>query len=125
MVESKLKRKSADVDVQKVNSMRCYKYKCCQTFSWDDTLALKQKFYSSSFEVHRKIAYAMQGQLHSLPERQNKFITLCNKVCENAWYIIHGVSRSAYYKYKVVTNAKRINDMHGNAGIASSQAHTI
>ena len=43
----------------------------------------------------------------------------------NAWYIIHGVSRSAYHKYKVVALVSRINKMHGNSGIAWLQAHTI
>ena len=32
-VESKLKRKSLDMEVQKVSSLRCCKYRCIQTFS--------------------------------------------------------------------------------------------
>ena len=67
-VESKLRRKSSDMEVQKVSSLRCYKYRCTQTFSWEDTLAVKQKFYSTTFEFRREIAYAVQGQLHKLPE---------------------------------------------------------
>ena len=31
--ESKMKRKSTDMEVQKVSSLRCYKYRCTQTFS--------------------------------------------------------------------------------------------
>ena len=84
-VESKLKRKSSDLDVQKVSSLRCYKYRCSQTFNWDDMLALRHKFYNSSFEVRREIVYTVQGQLHKLLERQKKFITLSNReLCENA-----------------------------------------
>ena len=91
--DSKLKWKLSDLDVQRVSSLRCCKFRCCQTFSWDDTLALRHKFYSNTFEVCREIAYAVQGQLHSLPERRKKFMTLCScQVCENAWYSIHGVS---------------------------------
>lgn len=51
--ESKVKRKTLNADVQKVSSTRCCKYRCCQTFSWDDTLALRHKFYASSFECRR------------------------------------------------------------------------
>ena len=33
LVESKLKKKSSDMEVQKVSSLRCCKYRCTQTFS--------------------------------------------------------------------------------------------
>ena len=85
-----------------------------------------RKFYNSIFEVCREIAYVVQRQLHSLPEQRKRFIILCNReVCKNAWYIIHGVSRLAYHKYKATAFGGRINEMHGNAGIARSQALTI
>ena len=106
--------------------MRCCKFRCCQTFSWDDTLALRCKFYGSTFEVRREIAYAMQGQLHSLPERRKKYLTLSSReVCENTWYSIHGISRLAYHKYKAAAFAGRVNGMHGNSGITWPQLHTI
>ena len=38
------------------------------------------------------------------------FMTLCRReVCENAWYTVHGVSRSAYHKYKAAALAGRVN----------------
>ena len=88
LVETKLKRKLSDSDVQRVSSLRCCKFRCCQSFSWNDTLALRRKFYGSTFELYREIAYAVQGQLHSLPERRKKFLTLSGReVCENAWFM--------------------------------------
>ena len=76
--------------------------------------------------MHREIAYAVQGQLHSLPERRKKFLTLSGReVCENAWYSIHGVSRAAYHKYKAAALAGRVNEMHGNSGITRLRPHTI
>ena len=125
-VETKLKRKLSDLDVQRVSSLRCCEFKCCQSFSWDDTLALRCKFYGSTFELRREIAYAMQGQLHSLSERRKKFLTLSgHEVCENAWYSIHGVSRAAYHKYKAAALADRVNGMQGNSGITRPRPHTI
>ena len=54
------------------------------------------------------------------------FLTLCSReVCENAWYTIHGVSRSAYHKYKAAALAGRVNGMHGNSGITRPRPHTI
>ena len=58
-VETKLKRKLSDSDVQRVNSLKCCKFRCCQSFSWDDTLALRRKFYGSTFKLRREIAYAV------------------------------------------------------------------
>ena len=125
-VDTKLKRKLSDSDVQRVSSLRCCKFRCCQSFSWYDTLALRRKFYGSTFELRREIAYAVQGQLHSLPERRKKFLTLSGReVCENAWYSIHGISRAAYHKYKAAALAGRINEMHGNSGITRPRPHTI
>ena len=125
-VDTKFKRKLSDSDVQRVSSLRCCKFRYCQSFSWDDTLALRRKFYGSTFELRREIAYAVQGQLHSLPEQRKKFLTLSGReVCENAWYSIHGVSRAAYHKYKAAALAGRINGMHGNSGITRPRPHTI
>ena len=125
-VETKLKWKLSDSDVQRVSSLRCCKFRCCQTFSWDYTLALRHKFYGSTFEVHREIAYAVQGQLHSLPERRKKFLTLSgSEVCENAWYSIHGISRAAYHKYKAAALAGRVNGTHENSGLSRLRLHTI
>ena len=81
-VETKLKWKLSDSDVQRVSLLRtCYKFRCCQTFNWDDTLALRRIFYGSTFEVCREIAYAVQGQLHSLLERRKKFLNLSGREC--------------------------------------------
>ena len=81
-------------------------------------LALRCKFYGSTFKVRREIAYAVQGQLHSLPEQRKKFLTLSGyEVCDNAWYSIHGVSRAAYHKYKAAVLAGRVNGTHGNSRI--------
>ena len=125
-VKTKLKWKLSDSDVQRVSSLRCCKFRCCQTFNWDDTLALRGKFYGNTFKVRKEIAYAVQGQLHSLPKRRKKSMTLSSReVFENAWYSIHGDSRSAYHKYKAAALAGRVNGMHGNSGITWPRPHTI
>ena len=125
-VKTKLKWKLSDSDVQRVSSLRCCKFRCCQTFSWDDMLALRRKFYGSTFEVRKEIAYAVQSQLHSLPERRKKFLILTSReVCENAWYSIHSVSRAVYHKYKAAAFAGRVNETHGNSGITRPRPHTI
>lgn len=124
--ESKLNRKTSRCDIQIVSAQRCCKYRCCQTFRWEDTMTLRRMFYSSPFESRREIAYAVQGQLHSVPGRTKKYITMAGRdVCENAWYIIHGVSRAAYHNYKAAARGGFCNGSHGNTGMSRPRPRTI
>jgi hypothetical protein len=112
--------------VQRVSSQRCCKYRCCQTFRWEDTITLRRRFYSSPFESRREIVYAVQGQLHSVPGRTKKYITMAgNDVYENAWYIIHRVSMSAYHNYKAVARGGFCNGSHGNTDMSRPRRRTI
>jgi hypothetical protein len=53
---------------------------------------IRRKFHSGSFAARHETGYSVLGQLHDLPGKRKKFITLANRdMCENAWYIIHGV----------------------------------
>jgi hypothetical protein len=59
---------------------------------------IQRKFHSGSFAARRETGYYVVGQLHDLPRKRKIFITLANRdVCENSWYIIHGLSRSAFF----------------------------
>jgi hypothetical protein len=89
-------------------------------------MTLRCRYYYSPFESRWDIAYTVQGQLHSVPGRTKKFITMAgNNVYENAWYIIHGVSRSAYHNYKVAARRGFCNGSHGNAGMMRPRPRTI
>jgi hypothetical protein len=109
-----------------VSSVRCCTEKCCQTFDWADTVRIRRKFHSGSFAARRKTGYSVLGQLHDLPGKRKKFITLANRdVCENAWYIIHGLSRLAFFLYKSAAKARSVSGYHGNLGVLRPRAHTI
>jgi hypothetical protein len=87
---------------------------------------IRRKFHSGSFAARRETGYSVLGQLHDLPGKRKKFITLANHdVCENAWYIIHGLSRSAFFLYKSVAKAGSVSGCHGNLGVLRPRAHTI
>jgi hypothetical protein len=87
---------------------------------------IRRKFHSGSFAAKRETRYPVLGQLHDLPGKRKKFITLANcDVCENARYIIHGLSRSAFFLYKSATKAGSISGCHGNLGVLRPHAHTI
>jgi hypothetical protein len=119
---TKLQRKTSPVELRKMSSKQC----CCQTFDWEDTVRIRRKFHSGSFAARRETGYFVLGQLHGLPGKRKKFITLANRdVCENAWYIIHGLSRSAFFLYKSATRAGSVSGCHGNLGVLRPHAHTI
>ena len=87
--QSKLQMKTLETDICKVSSQKCYKLRCCQTFPWEDTRTLRQKFFACTFETRREMAYVVQTQLHTSVILGKKFVTLANTDdCENAWYII-------------------------------------
>jgi hypothetical protein len=55
-----------------------------------------------------------------------EYITMAeNDVCENAWYIIHGVSRFAYHNYKGAARGGFCNGSHENTGISRPRRRTI
>jgi hypothetical protein len=123
---TKIHYKTSPEEVRKVSSVRCYTEKCCQTFDWEDTMRIRRKFHSRSFAARRETGYSILGQLHDLPGKHKKFITLANRdICENAWYIIHGLFRSAFFLYKSAAKAGSINGCHGNLGVLRPRAHTI
>jgi hypothetical protein len=123
---TKIHQKTSPEEVRKVSSVRCRAEKCCQTFDWADTVRIWRKFHFGSFSARCKTRYFVLGQLHFLPGKRKKFITLANRdVCENAWYIIHGLSRSAFFLYKSAAKAGSISGCHGNLGVLRPRAHTI
>jgi hypothetical protein len=79
---------------------------------------IRRKFHSESFAARRETGYSVLGQLHDLPGKRKKFITLANgDVCKNAWYIIHGLSRSAFFLYTSAIRAGSISGCHGNLDV--------
>jgi hypothetical protein len=96
-----------------VSSVRCYAEKCYQTFDWEDMVKIRRKFHYGSFAARRETGYFVLGQLHDLAGKRKKFITLANRdVCENAWYINHGLLRSAFFLYKSAAKAGSVSGCH-------------
>ena len=87
---------------------------------------IRKKFYSGSFAATRETGFSDLGQLYDLLGKQKKFITLVNHdLYENAWYIIHGLSRSAFFLYKSVARIGSISRCHGNLDVLKPRSHTI
>jgi hypothetical protein len=87
---------------------------------------IRRKFHGGSFAAKRETGYSVLGQLYDLPGKRKKFITLANRdVYENAWYMIHGLSRSAFFLYKSAARAKSVSGCHGNLGVLRPRTQTI
>ena len=123
---TKIHQKTSLEEVRKVSYVRWCAEKCCQTFDWEDTVRIRRKFHSRSYATKRETGYSILEQLYDLPRNRKKFITLANRdVCENARYIIHGLSRSAFFLYKSVAKTRSISECHGNLGVLWPRAYTI
>jgi hypothetical protein len=87
---------------------------------------IRRKFHSGSFATRRETRYSVLGQLHDLPGNRKKFITLTNRdMYENASYIIHGLSRPAFFLYKSAAKVGSVSGCHGNLGVLRPRVHTI
>lgn len=113
-------------EVPNVSSRRCYARGCYQKFDSTDTLRLRQQFYSNSFNCHRALAFAVQGQLQALPRKCKKYITLASKeVCKIAWYNILGITNLSTHVYKKNVAVGHVTLVHDNNGELCLVSHTI
>ena len=95
-------------------------------FEWEDTVRIRRKFHAGSFASRRETGYYVVGQLHDLPRKRKKFITLANRnMCENARYMIHELLWWAFFLYKSAAKAGSVSGCHGNLGVLRPCAHTI
>jgi hypothetical protein len=87
---------------------------------------IRRKFHVGSFAARHETGYSVMEQLHDLPGKRKKFITLANRdMCENAWYMIHGLSRSAFFLCKSTARARSVSRCHGNLGVLRPRTHKI
>ena len=47
------------------------------------------------------------------------------EVCPTAWWIIHGIARATYYRYKEKAVARKQAEVHGNVGSKKPRMHTL
>ena len=120
-------RKTRDLQIRKVSSRDCCLRHCCQFLPQEKTLDIRRRFYLKSFEERREYAISSGGHIHNFDGDENrKVITLDGmEVCIPAWYIIHGISKSAYHTYALMYKEGVLSGDHGNKGVKRPRVGTV
>ena len=113
---SQYNTKTADVELRKVSSERCYSKHCSEIFPQVLTLIVRQIFNLKSFKEKREYWIAAGGQMHLVDgDRRKKYLTLHGvEVCATAWYLIHGIPNSTFHIYVQRYNEGVLSIVHGN-----------
>ena len=89
-----------ETSIRFVATKDCCAKRCCQLFPCDKIKFLRQEMWLGDFrmrfakklEVHRNMHFNAEGC---------KVVTLENiEVCCTSWYIIHGVSKADFYRFR-------------------------
>ena len=108
---------SLDV-VKEVITLTCCGHHYCQIYPWDKTKWLMTKYWSISFKAKCKYAYAIIDQLHQKEGEVRLYITTGGvEVCKNAWWKIHGISKSTHMVYKQCLEVGHVSFMRENIGV--------
>ena len=120
-------RKTRDSEIRKVNSKYCCRRYCCQFIAQERTVMIRTRFYLKSFDERREYAISSAGQIHFFDGNPNfKVITLEGmEVCIPGWYIIHGISKSAYHTYALMYKEGVLLEDHGNKRVKRPRVGTV
>ena len=115
-LEAKREKLVKDEHIRQVATKDCCASLCCQMFPRDKIKALREEMWLADFRFRSSKKLEAHRNMHVGPGGR-KFITLENiDVCANAWFTIHGVSRSDFYRHGKYALEGRRSRYHGNLG---------
>ena len=103
-------------DVQQLALIDCCKLKCCQAAKCTTILELRMEFWNMTLE--NQMAYIFNAFGNSIRTNTNGVVSylfgFCGKdICYRAWYELHGISKTSFYRYKEQHNAGYTRAMRG------------
>ena len=109
-----------------VSTKTCCNRNCVQPFPCGQIQAIWTKLYGSDeFKACNKTLLEVHRQIHK-DNDSKEWITLKGmEVCPTAWWIIHGIAKATYYRYKEKARAGKQADVHGNVGSKKPRMHTL
>jgi hypothetical protein len=114
----KIEKMLSKESVRNVGAAESCAMNCCQHFPCENTLLLRQKFWSLSFEDYKTYGLDIPRKLHTRGVGSGrKFITIQGlDIYETTWYQIIGLSRSTYMLNKSDNKRGCWFLPHGNKG---------
>ena len=97
-----------------------------QPFPCGQIQAIRTELYGSDeFKVHNKTLLEVHRQIHKDNDGKEWITLKGREVCPTAWWIIHGIAKATYYRYKEKARAGKKADVHGNVGSKKPRMHTL
>ena len=109
-----------------VATKECCPKNCCQHFPRREILPLRSNLHVKEGVYNRKkCLLEVHRQMHK-DNAGNDCITLKSRgVCPTAWWIIHGISKATFYRFKSMANDGKEAEGHGNLGSKKPRKHTL
>ena len=109
-----------------VSTRTCCNRNCVQPFPRGHIQAIRSELYASNdFKARNKPLLEVHRQIHRDNDGKEWITLKGREVCLTAWWIIHGISRATYYRYKDKAVAGKQAEVHGNVGSKKPCMHTL
>ena len=106
--------------IQRVSSIDCCARKCCQLVDRDVLMQIRQDFWGQSQESRANYVYdVLSTAWHRDSSQKIKYEYRLNGVivCCKAWYEIHGIPKTSFYRYREKFESGVCQYVHGNTGV--------
>ena len=109
-----------------VSTKTCCNRNCVQPFPRGQIQAIRTELYGSDeFKARNKTLLEVHRQIHKDNDGKEWITLKGREVCPTAWWIIHGIAKATYYRYKEKARAGKQADVHGNVGSKKPRMHTL
>ena len=101
--------------IQRVSCIDCCAKKCCQFADRDMLTRLRQEFWGESQKSRTNYVYDVLSICYQKDEKSRYQFKLNGSiVCCRAWYELHGIPKTSFYRYKENFENGVRQYMHGN-----------
>ena len=112
--------------ILEVSTESCCAKNCCQPFPRDQIEIVRTQLHvlDGVYEKKKSLPEANR-QIHK-DAHGKQWITLKGReVCPKAWWIIHGILKSTFYRYKEESMVGKQATAHGNVGLKKPRLQTL
>jgi hypothetical protein len=112
--------------ILEVSTKTCCEKNCCQPFPRREILAIRTQLHvRDGFYERKKTLLEVHRQIHKDSAGKECITLKGREVCPKAWWIIHGVAKATFYRYKEEARAGKQAEAHGNLGSKKPRTHTM
>jgi hypothetical protein len=114
-----------DDSIRLVSAKDCCARRCCQFFPREKIRSLREEMWLADFRMRSAKKLEVHRNVH-IDTHGHKVVTLENvEVCCTAWYTIHAVSKSDFYRFQKYSSLGRRSRFHGNSGTKKPREATL